>query len=152
MSPSLRGRGLKYLAQNKKMLLSKRRPLYEGVDWNTLMGTCFTQITCRPLYEGVDWNSRITTVTIFDACRPLYEGVDWNINFFRSTYANVESPSLRGRGLKSCTALTVNHNEYVALFTRAWIEISRCSPPNRQLPVALFTRAWIEIALPFTNG
>ena len=33
----------------------------------------------------------------------------------------------------------------VALFTRAWIEISSGSILLRQLDVALFTRAWIEI-------
>ena len=34
---------------------------------------------------------------------------------------------------------------YVALFTRAWIEISRTTIPDCRFSVALFTRAWIEI-------
>ena len=34
----------------------------------------------------------------------------------------------------------------VALFTRAWIEISFFGAKNRLLSVALFTRAWIEIS------
>ena len=34
---------------------------------------------------------------------------------------------------------------YVALFTRAWIEINNNRPIYGKLPVALFTRAWIEI-------
>ena len=33
----------------------------------------------------------------------------------------------------------------VALFTRAWIEISDYKIRNPDYPVALFTRAWIEI-------
>ena len=33
----------------------------------------------------------------------------------------------------------------VALFTRAWIEISRTSEDFKGVRVALFTRAWIEI-------
>ena len=35
--------------------------------------------------------------------------------------------------------------KYVALFTRAWIEILRQKKPVGKLLVALFTRAWIEI-------
>ena len=35
----------------------------------------------------------------------------------------------------------------VALFTRAWIEISNNSSIYAKLPVALFTRAWIEMAV-----
>ena len=35
---------------------------------------------------------------------------------------------------------------FVALFTRAWIEIvDRTSPVEVMMKVALFTRAWIEI-------
>ena len=34
----------------------------------------------------------------------------------------------------------------VALFTRAWIEISLSELPAPTLKVALFTRAWIEIS------
>ena len=37
--------------------------------------------------------------------------------------------------------------KYVALFTRAWIEILRQKKPVGKLLVALFTRAWIEIKL-----
>ena len=33
----------------------------------------------------------------------------------------------------------------VALFTRAWIEISKCRSIFHPRAVALFTRAWIEI-------
>ena len=34
---------------------------------------------------------------------------------------------------------------YVALFTRAWIEIANVLNKNYVYIVALFTRAWIEI-------
>ena len=34
---------------------------------------------------------------------------------------------------------------YVALFTRAWIEIASVAALIAALTVALFTRAWIEI-------
>ena len=33
----------------------------------------------------------------------------------------------------------------VALFTRAWIEITRSEEPPQYRRVALFTRAWIEM-------
>ena len=36
----------------------------------------------------------------------------------------------------------------VALFTRAWIEISNVEVFSKMKMVALFTRAWIEIPLP----
>ena len=56
------------------------------------------------------------------------------------------SPSLRGRGLKSVIALLIPYRVYVALFTRAWIEIILSPCPNSvAIRVALFTRAWIEI-------
>ena len=40
---------------------------------------------------------------------------------------------------------------YVALFTRAWIEITFPVFAKVSLPVALFTRAWIEIQNPPTK-
>ena len=55
------------------------------------------------------------------------------------------SPSLRGRGLKSDAKSAFYVLNYVALFTRAWIEIfSKICEPLLTL-VALFTRAWIEM-------
>ena len=42
---------------------------------------------------------------------------------------------------------------FVALFTRAWIEISKKLTLQQQNAVALFTRAWIEMLLTFaTHG
>ena len=38
-------------------------------------------------------------------------------------------------------------NEYVALFTRAWIEITKLTKQMDLLNVALFTRAWIEMTI-----
>ena len=78
------------------------RPLYEGVDWNFFL---FCPVSCavgRPLYEGVDWNNGGGILSVYIICRPLYEGVDWNrLTPWRDIIAY-----------------------YVALFTRAWIEIS----------------------------
>ena len=36
---------------------------------------------------------------------------------------------------------------FVALFTRAWIEMSATEIADMMIGVALFTRAWIEIKL-----
>ena len=55
------------------------------------------------------------------------------------------SPSLRGRGLKSFCHDFKCCIPYVALFTRAWIEIITGTFGNYSAVVALFTRAWIEI-------
>ena len=41
----------------------------------------------------------------------------------------------------------IDSNEKVALFTRAWIEMTEELYENGGLCVALFTRAWIEITL-----
>ena len=81
-------------------MFRRRRPLYEGVDWNPidlgngikLSVALFTmawiemvskpnavlQMRRRPLYEGVDWNNPTVSVFFLALCRPLYEGVDWN--------------------------------------------------------------------------
>ena len=59
-----------------------------------------------------------------------------------------ESPSSRGRGLKSPNLSDTLPSPYVALFTRAWIEIYSYKSKLYQTYVALFTRAWIEIVIP----
>ena len=41
----------------------------------------------------------------------------------------------------------VYYDKHVALFTRAWIEISSVIIPPACRSVALFTRAWIEIIM-----
>ena len=55
------------------------------------------------------------------------------------------SPSSRGRGLKCVDGRLCLIRCYVALFTRAWIEIRCFLLAYRSASVALFTRAWIEI-------
>ncbi len=55
------------------------------------------------------------------------------------------SPSSRGRGLKLSINGVSSFIEKVALFTRAWIEMSSTSEDFKGVLVALFTRAWIEI-------
>ena len=54
------------------------------------------------------------------------------------------SPSSRGRGLKCHSDFEKNQITLVALFTRAWIEISFAVATADVTIVALFTRAWIE--------
>ena len=56
-----------------------------------------------------------------------------------------KSPSSRGRGLKSNLIYLHQLIMIVALFTRAWIEIVFWLFVLELSPVALFTRAWIEI-------
>ena len=102
LSPSLRGRGLKFAREYGIEQYKKGRPLYEGVDWNKITKKMEQKLISRPLYEGVDWNLRIFWVLRQgERSRPLYEGVDWNFNR--------KSNALR---------------PWVALFTRAWIEIN----------------------------
>ena len=55
------------------------------------------------------------------------------------------SPSSRGRGLKYVYLAILHKWNGVALFTRAWIEITTVTGLTLVIPVALFTRAWIEI-------
>ena len=56
-----------------------------------------------------------------------------------------KSPSSRGRGLKFIELEKEQQTKQVALFTRAWIEMSLTSSLICDIVVALFTRAWIEI-------
>ena len=47
--------------------------------------------------------------------------------------------------MKSISVAIEYHDVFVALFTRAWIEIEYFTIADRFYRVALFTRAWIEI-------
>ena len=55
------------------------------------------------------------------------------------------SPSSRGRGLKFPRRAIRHGYCWVALFTRAWIEMPESCTAALYSAVALFTRAWIEI-------
>ena len=55
------------------------------------------------------------------------------------------SPSLRGRGLKSTNTTGIPVTALVALFARAWIEMSKIIKSPFVALVALFARAWIEM-------
>ena len=100
---------------------------------------------CRPLYEGVDWNRLLSALAITFRRRPLYEGVDWNTKSIDTNVISIRSPSLRGRGLKYSQSIVWQRRNIVALFTRAWIEITASTVASPAVAVALFTRAWIEI-------
>ena len=100
-SPSLRGSGLKSPLPQRGSPSKHRLPLYEGVDWNsvisplsdftsnvslftrewieiTLTGVIHSDICSLPLYEGVDWNRTCCPGNGCNLGLPLYEGVDWN--------------------------------------------------------------------------
>ena len=57
------------------------------------------------------------------------------------------SPSLRGRGLKYHIDKLRFDLDAVALFARAWIEITPFDYVYTTVYVALFARAWIEITI-----
>ena len=128
-SPSLRGSGLKYNRRRGKKGERNWSPSLRGSglksprSWspNTTMGL--------PLYEGVDWNFRLSlnvaahqNVSLFTRewieitglsaafwgvlSLPLYEGVDWNKICIQRDLNRFLSPSLRGSGLKSTSAIT----------------------------------------------
>ena len=122
------------------------RPLHEGVDWNQVLllskrldlkVALFTRawieiflshlintgVFCRPLHEGVDWNKIDKVIMLTHQRRPLHEGVDWNTKVRYNLDNETRSPSSRGRGLKSPNLSDTLPSPYVALFTRAWIEI-----------------------------
>ena len=54
--------------------------------------------------------------------------------------------------MKYLLTLSCYQERLVALFTRAWIEITEEPIPHLITLVALFTRAWIEIALTVTEN
>ena len=152
---------------------STGRPLHEGVDWNCYIHFYTSPIFRRPLHEGVDWNCRnrliprTADVALFTRAwieiwkqhfivrvpksRPLHEGVDWNHVEQMEFIMTKTSPSSRGRGLKWCHLLWRSKRLFVALFTRAWIEIDSEYHQKMTNDVALFTRAWIEIKHILTN-
>ena len=123
-----------------------RRPLYEGVDWNKIL----CKLSLRGCAVALFTRAWIEIIR-FPVCRykmrgrPLYEGVDWNSGGEPLFSGFVASPSLRGRGLKYLQHEYSYSSQYVALFTRAWIEMTFFLTIRFAMPVALFTRAWIEI-------
>ena len=77
--------------------------------------------------------------------RPLYEGVDWNPD--RNGLCVVFWVALFTRAWIEIHIRAVKaFYNFVALFTRAWIEIPKEIKAVRNKLVALFTRAWIEIS------
>ena len=143
-SPSSRGRGLKYTG------------LVQYRQWKS-----------RPLHEGVDWNDVKSATQIIAFMSPSSRGRGLKFLSFTDFLFVFVSPSSRGRGLKSFYPICKTFRKFVALFTRAWIEMPhvisciisvKCRPLHEGVdwnvsatplavlnPVALFTRAWIEI-------
>ena len=105
-------------------------------------------------------------VSICRKCLPLYEGADWNLAGIHKDFTSVQSPSLRGSGLKSVSQGRIRNpcslplyegadwNLFsrwccpvggVSLFTRERIEIAQQAAFAWLFRVSLFTREWIEV-------
>ena len=121
-SPSLRGRGLKLLSV-RVLMRRTGLPLYEGVDWNKKSecrsGRYWVSLFTREWIEiisgfGVDSGSGVSLFT--------REWIEISWNFVDA--AELQSPSLRGSGLKWDSSRTEEEQEAVSLFTREWIEIA----------------------------
>ena len=99
----------------------------------------------RPLYEGVDWNAKalsdkgINEVALFT--RAWIE-IDGTKPF---DYVYEQSPSLRGRGLKSTAAGTVSVTAQSPSLRGRGLKFYLFHGVIKSSGVALFTRAWIEI-------
>ena len=76
---------------------------------------------------------------------PFSRGRGLKLHIIIKIIYNQRSPFSRGRGLKSDVKSAFYVLNYVALFTRAWIEIKYFVLRHIPYQVALFTRAWIEI-------
>ena len=125
-SPSLRGRGLKYRTSLILEHIRRGRPLYEGVDWNSLSEVIAAREVTSPSLRGRGLKClALCCVTFRCYSRPLCEGVDWNCPLARWVPSGRTSPSLRGRGLKYVSSSFSLAHSSVALFARAWIEICK---------------------------
>ena len=165
------------------------RPLHEGVDWNratwkqacnpnvALFTRAWIEIAQRATIHidtwspssrgrGLKWQRYGQKMVKNWSPSSRGRGLKYNLKF-DGTFI-LSSPSSRGRGLKFSKYSDLKNLVTVALFTRAWIEISDLSfssssvlsPSSRgrglkslshsfssfQQQVALFTRAWIEIS------
>ena len=125
LSPSSRGRGLKYLVNitTDEELMS---PSSRGRGLKYFLRPLFLRRLTVALFTRAWIEISLEMDSRFCGVVALF------------TRAWIEIPCLSHCALRL----------FVALFTRAWIEIlqvPRCKIP---LPVALFTRAWIEIFLP----
>ena len=123
MSPSSRGRGLKYhnVHYCRTCLMSPssrgrglKCHLFRYLDGQTDVAL-FTRawIEINPALPARAWRCRSPSSRGRGLKLPRKTGGKWRI----------VSPSSRGRGLKSNRAYRGRQSNFVALFTRAWIEI-----------------------------
>ena len=113
-------------------------------------------------------------VSICRKCLPLYEGADWNLAGIHKDFTSVQSPSLRGSGLKSVSQGRIRNpcslplyegadwnniwnldlcKFWVSLFTRERIEILISISPRSMLRcVSLFTRERIEMMIAMSRA
>ena len=145
LSPSLRGRGLKFFTLSN--LLSLRDVALFTRAWIEIK-----DIPDEIVFVTVALFTRawIEIVAVLHTHKPQFVAL-FTRAWIEICYGmcvsrlNLESPSLRGRGLKCIPSSGICTVTLVALFTRAWIEISMISSLVFTIFVALFTRAWIEI-------
>ena len=77
----------------------------------------------RPLHEGVDWNTSKINILIYGDPSPSSRGRGLKYSVVPPVLLLNWSPSSRGRGLKYSLPKVANTHQDVALFTRAWIEM-----------------------------
>ena len=101
MSPSLRGRGLKFYrhrSEETRRTVALFTRAWIEIWWVAENGKA---LSCRPLYEGVDWNWYTHRPRILWRLSPSLRGRGLKSIFFALLSADcAPSPSLRGRGLK----------------------------------------------------
>ena len=125
-SPSLRGSGLKLLGFIWKK--SKSSVSLFTREWIEICSNV-------PCFPGLCRVSLFTREWIEIESAP------------HSRYLTIQSPSLRGSGLKLLGFIWKKSKSSVSLFTREWIEICSNVPCFPGLcRVSLFTREWIEIS------
>ena len=122
-SPSLRGRGLKFLAD------------------------CIcNNVILSPSLRGRGLKFHVLCVALCTLWSPSLRGRGLKYTCCKNNPSRMKSPSLRGRGLKCNFLVRIPGDKDVALFTRAWSEIFYEIDSIILTVVALFTRAWIEMA------
>ena len=126
VSPSSRGRGLKFIFSGNACFIFIKSPSSRGRGLKL-------QIVCNSLKHRKSPSSRGRGLKY----HPVIAG------------SNIISVALFTRAWIEIFLVSPSRNkDLVALFTRAWIEIIEISFDENGNIVALFTRAWIEMTAP----
>ena len=167
LSPSSRGRGLKYTVEPVFFFLPCvalfTRAWIEIFFRFSFNSSCSVALFTRAWIEIKSrwWYWRWCSVALFTRAwieirllsvllvsivwSPSSRGRGLKLRLIVPVRHRDASPSSRGRGLKLLIFRYIAKCTNVALFTRAWIEISKKPSEKKNPLVALFTRAWIEI-------